>query len=158
MKIMKCQKCKGTNVMRDAWAVWDTEAQDWVLGNVFDQGFCDACGGETTLEEEEIVMPVQQIYYAKITRTPCNYNRSQVINLGEHPERTIRVENRAAKYERAVFDELSAYKDYVIDEIYTLSEDTKTVHYRDTGLSFEPSMSQVLLRCVKDVVKEVKAS
>lgn len=53
MKVV-CSRCGGDNVMRDAWAVWDTENQDWELGAVFDQGFCDDCDGEATLKEVPI--------------------------------------------------------------------------------------------------------
>jgi len=40
--------------MRDAWAEWSENSQDWVLGNVFDQAFCKDCDGETSLVEVEI--------------------------------------------------------------------------------------------------------
>jgi hypothetical protein len=56
--VMKCAHCGGENVMRDAWAVWDIELQAWVLGNVFDAGHCDACGGNSTLVEESIETPL----------------------------------------------------------------------------------------------------
>lgn len=46
-----CGRCGGDNVMRDAWAIWDADEQDWVLGAVFDYGHCDDCGGESRLEE-----------------------------------------------------------------------------------------------------------
>lgn len=49
-----CSHCGSYSVMRDAWAVWDTENQEWELANVFDQGYCEDCGGEATLQEEEI--------------------------------------------------------------------------------------------------------
>ena len=49
-----CGTCGGDNVMRDAYAEWDVGAQDWILKNVFDQGYCDDCGGEASLTEEEI--------------------------------------------------------------------------------------------------------
>jgi hypothetical protein len=48
---MVCEDCGSTDVMRDAWAHWDVESQDWVLGAVFDYAHCDACGGETNIEE-----------------------------------------------------------------------------------------------------------
>ncbi len=54
MKIMKCKHCNSASVMRDAWAQWDVDDQDWVLGSVFDQAYCNACSGETTLVEEEV--------------------------------------------------------------------------------------------------------
>jgi hypothetical protein len=49
-----CGECGSDNVRRDAWAEWDIDAQRWVLGSVFDQGFCEACGEERSLDEEEI--------------------------------------------------------------------------------------------------------
>ena len=49
-----CGECGGGNVMRDAWAVWDLEEQDWVLGAVFDAGHCDDCEREARLEETEL--------------------------------------------------------------------------------------------------------
>ena len=50
-----CKFCGGTNVMRDAWAVWDRDKQDWVLGSVFDAAQCDDCDGETSLIEVPLV-------------------------------------------------------------------------------------------------------
>jgi len=47
-----CRECGSDNVMRDAWAVWSVDAQEWELGTVFDQGFCDDCGGEASLDEK----------------------------------------------------------------------------------------------------------
>lgn len=46
-----CTTCQGTDVRRDAWAEWDTEKQEWVLGAIFDAGHCETCGGEARLEE-----------------------------------------------------------------------------------------------------------
>ena len=49
-----CRDCGGNNVCRDAWAVWDTDEQDWVLGAVFDDGHCEDCECEARLEEVEL--------------------------------------------------------------------------------------------------------
>jgi hypothetical protein len=49
-----CGECGGTNVRRDAWAEWDERHQRWVLGSVFDQGFCEDCGDERSLDEEPL--------------------------------------------------------------------------------------------------------
>lgn len=46
-----CSDCGSDAVMRDAWATWDVDLQDWVLGNVFDQGHCEICECEVSLEE-----------------------------------------------------------------------------------------------------------
>lgn len=49
-----CKECGSTDVRRDAWAIWDTENQEWGLGEVFDQGFCSKCEGEAKLIEREV--------------------------------------------------------------------------------------------------------
>lgn len=46
-----CSTCGSANVRRDAWAEWQPETQEWVLGSVFDYGECDVCEGESRLEE-----------------------------------------------------------------------------------------------------------
>jgi hypothetical protein len=51
-----CSECGSDDVFRDAWAVWNVESQDWELGTVFDQGFCDACGREQSLEEVAVAV------------------------------------------------------------------------------------------------------
>ena len=54
---MVCEHCGGENVKRDAWAEWDVASQQWTLGAVFDNSYCDGCGGETSIEEVEIDGP-----------------------------------------------------------------------------------------------------
>lgn len=46
---VRCGSCGSADVMRDAWACWDDDTQDWVLGSVFDAAFCEACENDTTL-------------------------------------------------------------------------------------------------------------
>jgi hypothetical protein len=55
-----CRFCGGHNVARDAWAEWDAEVQDWVLGRVFDQGFCYDCDAESRLEEVDLIAGVDE--------------------------------------------------------------------------------------------------
>ena len=49
-----CATCGSRDVLRDAYAAWSDEAQDWELSTVFDQGYCETCGGEARLEEKII--------------------------------------------------------------------------------------------------------
>jgi hypothetical protein len=51
---MICKSCGGTNVMHDAWAVWNVETQEWELGTVFDYAHCEDCDGECSIKEIEI--------------------------------------------------------------------------------------------------------
>ncbi len=51
---MKCTKCGSTDVRKDAWAEWDEDLQDWVLGSVFDEAFCFKCDGPCSIEEEDV--------------------------------------------------------------------------------------------------------
>jgi hypothetical protein len=46
-----CSTCGSQNVRRDAYAEWDTASQRWQLAAVFDQGYCEECGGESSLKE-----------------------------------------------------------------------------------------------------------
>lgn len=48
---MVCAHCGSSNVRRDAWAEWSLDDQDWVLGQVFDMAYCEACECETSLIE-----------------------------------------------------------------------------------------------------------
>jgi len=52
--IIVCEKCGSSKVERDAVACWDCKTQSWVLQAVFDQGYCDFCGGEARLTEISI--------------------------------------------------------------------------------------------------------
>ncbi len=49
-----CRDCGSDDVCRDAWAEWDEERQEWMLGTVFDAGHCEKCEREASLEEVEI--------------------------------------------------------------------------------------------------------
>ena len=48
---MVCEECGSERVTRDAWAEWDVEQQDWVLGAVFDYAFCHQCEGDAHILE-----------------------------------------------------------------------------------------------------------
>lgn len=49
-----CRDCGSEDVVRDAWAEWDVENQEWVLQDYFDAAYCNNCEGECKLEEKEI--------------------------------------------------------------------------------------------------------
>lgn len=51
--ITSARPAAGT-VTRDAWAAWDGEEQDWVLGAAFDYAYCHDCDGETHLVEVDL--------------------------------------------------------------------------------------------------------
>lgn len=48
---MVCRDCGSTLVTRDAWAEWDEDQQDWVLGTVYDYAFCHGCQEDACIEE-----------------------------------------------------------------------------------------------------------
>lgn len=52
-----CNMCGGNTVTRDAWAAWDVEAQEWVLGAAYDYAYCHDCDEETRLIEVELAAP-----------------------------------------------------------------------------------------------------
>lgn len=53
-KQMICANCGGENVMRDAWAQWDAESQQWTLSATFDHAHCEDCDGAAWIEEREL--------------------------------------------------------------------------------------------------------
>ncbi|ESQ75196.1 hypothetical protein ABAC402_11035 [Asticcacaulis sp. AC402] len=50
-----CADCGSDRILKDAYAEWDIETQEWVLSTTFDDNLCDACGG-TTVQEEGIAV------------------------------------------------------------------------------------------------------
>ncbi|MBK6800037.1 MAG: hypothetical protein IPG83_00680 [Novosphingobium sp.] len=46
-----CSRCGSNRVTRDAWAEWDSEAQSWVLGAIYDYAFCHNCEADASMEE-----------------------------------------------------------------------------------------------------------
>lgn len=50
-----CKECGSTDVLRDAYASWNEEEQEWQLYAVYDQAVCEGkCQGECSLVEELI--------------------------------------------------------------------------------------------------------
>ena len=49
-----CENCGSDLVTRDAWAEWDFDEQNWVLGAAFDYTFCHKCEAETHMVEVEL--------------------------------------------------------------------------------------------------------
>lgn len=45
-----CRFCHSENILKDAYAQWDTKAQQWVLHCVYDYTICDECGAESCEE------------------------------------------------------------------------------------------------------------
>jgi len=43
----KCQRCGSSELIRDASAVWDCAAQQWVLAGVYDCTICQACEAQS---------------------------------------------------------------------------------------------------------------
>jgi hypothetical protein len=54
-----CETCGSGLVTRDAWAEWDVEDQEWVLGAAYDYTFCHNCEVETHLLKVELAPEAQ---------------------------------------------------------------------------------------------------
>ena len=49
-KITKvCKDCGGDQVLVDAYAEWDIDAQQWELSHTYGYSYCKDCDGETTI-------------------------------------------------------------------------------------------------------------
>jgi len=52
LKIVRvCVECGSDCVIRDGWAIWDRDRQQWKLGGVHDSEFCEHCSQPTETEE-----------------------------------------------------------------------------------------------------------
>lgn len=49
----RCKDCGSLDIVRDAFADWDVEEQEWVLSSVYDYMCCRDCGEESI---EEVVV------------------------------------------------------------------------------------------------------
>lgn len=45
-----CGYCGSGNVVLDAWAEWNVEAQEWTLGCLFDDFWCQDCGSDCSVD------------------------------------------------------------------------------------------------------------
>lgn len=52
---LTCPVCKSDAVLADAYARWDVDKQDWVLGPVFDAVDCNHCGAKDIHPDEEVI-------------------------------------------------------------------------------------------------------
>ncbi|MES2906700.1 MAG: hypothetical protein V4691_06710 [Pseudomonadota bacterium] len=53
--LMVCAECGSDDVLADAYAEWNVDAQKWELQNAFDKGaYCNSCEQETRLNEREL--------------------------------------------------------------------------------------------------------
>lgn len=51
---MVCSECGSDNVLKDAYAAWNVETQEWELSATFDNTVCDNCGAVDSVIEVEI--------------------------------------------------------------------------------------------------------
>jgi hypothetical protein len=42
----RCTSCSSVDILRDAWAVWDMDTQQWVLHSTYDEFRCENCSAE----------------------------------------------------------------------------------------------------------------
>ena len=47
-----CDRCNGTDIVRDAQAIFDNVTQQWMLLSVYDSAICLQCGGKHYHMEE----------------------------------------------------------------------------------------------------------
>ena len=52
-----CSQCGSTRIVKDAWAGWNADTQDWELSSVFDFSFCLDCEGEANMEWRTTPLP-----------------------------------------------------------------------------------------------------
>lgn len=58
---MVCGNCGSENILKDAYAIWSVESQEWELLAVYDNTRCEECGAEDSCEEKEIKDAAQNL-------------------------------------------------------------------------------------------------
>ncbi len=43
----RCRSCGSTEILRDAYAIWDVDRQEWVLNSCYDLYRCENCEEES---------------------------------------------------------------------------------------------------------------
>lgn len=51
---MVCKTCGSDRVLRDAYAEWDVNLQEWCIKITFDGAFCESCEGECKIKEKPL--------------------------------------------------------------------------------------------------------
>jgi len=80
--MMICEECGSSDVMLDAWAVWDAESDAWVLGQTFDAGHCAHCDGEARIVEIEIEHPADVDRYSDYVAA-CDFGGREPATFGD---------------------------------------------------------------------------
>lgn len=47
-----CPCCGSKNILKDAYATWNTDAQDWELHSTYDDIVCEDCGEHSKCADE----------------------------------------------------------------------------------------------------------
>ncbi len=50
-KKLVCAKCGSDEVVKDAYAQWNVDKQNWEIQNIFDMSFCEVCECECSIQE-----------------------------------------------------------------------------------------------------------
>lgn len=48
--VIRCTTCHGDEILRDAWACWSFERQEWELSQIFDHAYCETCESDCMIE------------------------------------------------------------------------------------------------------------
>jgi hypothetical protein len=49
-----CSICESDDVVTDGWLKWDIDKQEWVVDDIFDNGYCKSCEGEATVVDQKM--------------------------------------------------------------------------------------------------------
>jgi uncharacterized protein DUF3768 len=101
-----CAACGSRDVVRDAWAEWDIEAQDWSLRSLFDTYSCEGCGADITpdwkLDDAMRRTRIRTINDA--LRRGCFDNASIMVTSG--------VQERGSGFVESAANLVAGYKDF----------------------------------------------
>lgn len=50
-----CPHCGSDEILRDAFAIWDIDQQQWVLDSTYDDFMCNGCGNSINSPDEKVM-------------------------------------------------------------------------------------------------------
>ena len=101
-----CGQCGARNVVRDAWAKWNSATREWVLKALFDEYACDKCG-----EHNVPVWKIDKEFRKKRIQRLNDEMRIGNFKIGS-VVMTVGIQALSDEWRAAIVDQISRFDDF----------------------------------------------
>lgn len=104
-----CGQCGARNVVRDAWAKWNSPTREWVLKALFDEYACDKCGESNT--------PIWKLDQEFRKKRICRLNDEMRIGNFKNGSvvMTVGIHSLSDEWRAAIVDQISRFDNFSED-------------------------------------------